>query len=219
MKLRNKVAVVTGASRGIGHEVAVALAAEGAHIIAIARTIGGLEELDDRINKAGGSATLVPLDITDTAKLQALGPNLLSRYNQIDYLVSAAGYLDKLTSVAQSNADFWAKTMATNVTANITLIQTLHPLLKNAPNSRSLFLRADPALNGKPFWGYYNGSYAALKTIVDSYAEENPDMWIKTFVPYSTQTRLRDQAYPGLKDEGQTPAQTARQIVDYLLAA
>ncbi len=218
MPLKNKVAVVTGASRGIGKAVALELAQRGAHVIAIARTIGGLEELDDQIIKAGGSATLVPLDITDNAKLQALGPNLLSRYNQIDYLVAAAGYLDKLTSVAQSNIDFWAKTMATNVTANITLIQTLHPLLKNAGDARSLFLRADPTMLGRPFWGYYGASYAALKVLIDSYSEENTDMWIKTFVPNATQTRLRDQAYPGLKD-GQTPEQTAQQIVDYLLAA
>ncbi len=125
-----KTAVVTGASRGIGYATALELAKRGAHVIAIARTIGGLEELDDAIKQAGGTATLVPLDVTDTGKLQALGPSLSSRFKQIDIVVSAAGYLEKLTSVAQSPAEHWTRAIATNATAHITLIQTLHPLLK-----------------------------------------------------------------------------------------
>lgn len=214
--LQGKVAVVTGASRGIGRATAFALGQRGAHVIAIARTIGGLEELDDAIKAAGGSATLVPLDLTDTPKLQALGPSLISRYPQIDYLVSAASYLNKLSPIAIGPQDYWPRTMATNVTANITLIQTLYPLLKNAPQSRSVFLSADPAVIGKEFWGYYGASYAALNAIVQSFANENPEMWVKTFVPKATQTRMREQAFPGRLD-GQSPEQTAAELLTFLL--
>jgi NAD(P)-dependent dehydrogenase (short-subunit alcohol dehydrogenase family) len=177
--LKNKVAVVTGASRGIGRAVALALAEKNIHIIAIARTIGGLEELDDLIKAKGGTATLVPLDVLDNAKLQELGPSLMARYPQIDYLISSAAYLDKLTSVATSPIDIWNKTITTNVTANITLIQTLYPLLKQSPHSRSLFLTGDKNLSGQAYWGFFMASQMALENIVQSFAAENPDMWIK----------------------------------------
>lgn len=216
MELKDKVAVVSGASRGIGYATALALAKKGAHVIAIARTVGGLEELDDEIQAAGGSATLVPLDITDTAKLQALGPQLITRYQKIDFLVSAAGYLEKLTAIALGPADYWPKAVAANVTSVVTLIQTLHPLLKNARHSRSLFLTADPQVIGKPYWGFYGASFAAMNAIVASHAAENPEMWIKTFAPQPTQTRLREEAYPGRLD-AQTPHETAQQVVDVLL--
>lgn len=217
MIFKDKVAVVTGASRGIGRATALALAEQGAHVIAIARTIGGLEELDDEIKSKGGSATLVPLDLTDTSKLQALGPNLIARYPSLDVLVSAAGYLDKLMPVALASQDFWPKTIATNVTANITLIQTLYPLLKRAPHSRSVFLTADPDKIGKPFWGFYGASFAALNAVVDSLAAENPEMWIKKFIPKETQTRLREQAYPGRLD-GQAAEKTAKELMEFISA-
>ncbi len=215
MTSEGKVAVITGASRGIGRAAALALAGQGVHIIAIARTVGGLEELDDAIKAKGGSATLVPIDITDNAKLQALGPNLIQRYPHIHYFIAAAGHLDKLSAIAIGSQENWPRTMATNVTANITLIQTLHPLLKNTPGSRSVFLTADPEVIGKAFWGYYGASNAALKAIVESYAQENPEMWIKTFTPKATRTRLREQAYPGRLD-GQTPEQAAQELLDFL---
>lgn len=213
---QNKIAVVTGASRGIGRATALALANNGAHVVAIARTIGGLEELDDEIKKTGkGSATLVPLDVTDTPKLQALGPSLIARYPKIDVLISSAGYLEKLTSIAGAPQGYLPRVLATNVTANVNLIQTLHPLLRNAPDSRSVFLTADEDIMGKAYWGYYGASFAALKALVHSYAAENPEMWIKTFTPKPTQTRLRAEAYPGLTN-GQTPEQTAADILQYL---
>lgn len=212
--LKNKVAIVTGASRGIGYATALELAKQGAHVIAIARTIGGLEELDDAIQKIGGTATLVPLDITDTTKLQALGPSLVSRFKQVDIVVAAAGYLSKLTPIAQSPTDHWNRAIATNATANVHLIQTLHPLLKQASDARVVFLTDDSGEN-KPYWGFYAASKAALKSVVASYAAENPEMTITTFTPKATQTRLREEAYPGRKD-GQTTKQAAQEIFAFL---
>lgn len=214
-KFSDKTVVVTGASRGIGYETALELAKRGAHVIAIARTIGGLEELDDAIQQAGGSTTLVPLDITDTAKLQELGPSLSARFKKIDLVIGAAGYLSKLTSIAQSPMDHWTRALATNATANITLIQTLHPLLKQSATPQAVFLTADEATADKPYWGFYAASKAALNAIVASYAAENPEMDIRTFTPAPTQTRLRDEAFPGLKG-AQTPRQTALELIDSL---
>lgn len=213
--LTGKTAIVTGASRGIGYATALELAKRGAHVIAIARTIGALEELDDAIKQTGGSATLVPLDVTDTAKLQALGPSLISRFKQIDILISGAAYLEKLTSIAQSPMDHWTRAMATNATANIVLIQTLHPLLKQSPHAQAVFLTADETTFGKAYWGFYTASKAALKAIVDSYAAENPEMSITTYTPATTKTRLFQEAFPGV-NKGQTPEETAQDILAFL---
>lgn len=218
-QFQNKVAVVTGASRGIGYQTALQLAKQGAHVIAIARTIGGLEELDDEIQKNGGSATLVPLDITDTKALQALGPSLIARFPKIDIVVGAAAYLDKLTSVAQGPLENWNRAMATNATANITLIQTLHPLLKQSDAPRAVFLTENDANIGRAFFGFYGASKAALNAFVSSYAAEHPELNISTFTPSATTTRLRSEAFPG--DTGavvQNAEQTATEVLSYLAA-
>jgi NAD(P)-dependent dehydrogenase (short-subunit alcohol dehydrogenase family) len=208
-------AVVTGASRGIGYQTALQLAKQGAHVIAIARTIGGLEELDDEIKKAGGSATLVPLDITDNKALQSLGPSLVSRFPKIDLVVSAAAHLDKLTSVAQGPLEQWTRAINTNATANITLIQTLHPLLKQSEHAQAVFLTENPENIGRAFFGFYGASKAALEAFVKSYAAENPEMNISTFTPAPTATRLRDEAFPGDKPD-QTAKETAKELLKSL---
>lgn len=210
-------AVVTGASRGIGYQTALQLGKQGAHVIALARTIGGLEELDDEIQKAGGSATLVPIDITDTKALQALGPSLISRFPKIDLVIGAAGYLDKLTSVAQGPLEQWTRAIATNATANITLIQTLHPLLKQSPNPQAVFLTENPKNIGRAFFGFYGASKAALEAFVNSYAAENPEMNISTFTPSPTATRLRDEAFPGDKPE-RNAEETAKELLTTLFS-
>lgn len=210
---KNKVVVITGASRGIGYHTALELGKRGAHVIAIARTVGALEELDDEIQQAGGTTTLVPLDITDTKALQALGPNLVTRFPKIDLVIGAAGYLDKLTSVAQSSLEHWNRALATNTTANITLIQTLHPLLKQADKPQAIFLTMDEKYIGKAFWGFYSASKAALEALVQSYAAENPEMSIRTFTPAPTKTRLRAEAFPGNHD-AQEASKTAKELVD-----
>jgi len=214
---QNKTVVVTGASRGIGRAIAESFGTQGAHVIAVARTIGGLEELDDAIKKSGGSATLVPLDVTDTGKLQQLGPQLIGRFPKIDLVVGAAGYLGKLTSVAQGPMEHWTRSLATNVTANLTLIQTLHPLLKNAENPRAVFLSADSAIMGKAYWGFHSASKAALEALVQSYANENPEMAIELWTPPVTKTRLLEEAYPGdTKIKMKTPEETASEFMAYL---
>jgi len=210
--LKNKTVVVTGASRGIGYQTALELGKRGAHVIAIARTIGGLEELDDEIKKAGGSATLVPLDITDTKALQALGPSLIGRFPKIDMVIGCAAYLDKLTSVAQGPMEHWTRAIATNATANITLIQTLHPLLKQAEQPQAIFLTLDEKSIGKAFWGFYSASKAALEALVKSYAAENPEMSIRTFAPVPTKTRIHTEAYPG-NDNVQDASETAKELL------
>lgn len=210
-----KIAVVTGASRGIGYALALALAAQNYHIIALARTIGALEELDDSIQHTGGSATLVPIDITDTKALQALGPNLVTRFKHIDLVVGAAGYLSKLTSIAQGPMDHWTRALATNTTANFVLLQTLHPLLKQAQNPCALFLTSNPEYHGRAYWGMYAASKAALNAMVASYNAENPSIDAFTYAPVATRTRLRDEAYPG-NPQGQSPEQTANDIMSIL---
>lgn len=212
---KDKVIVVTGASRGIGYHTALELGKRGAHIIAIARTIGALEELDDEIRKHGGSTTLVPLNITDNAALQSLGPSLVTRFPAVDMVISAAGYLGKLTSVAQGPLEQWTRALTTNTTANITLIQTLHPLLKQAENPKAVFLSADPQYFDRAFFGFYGASKAALNAIVNAYGHENPEVKTAIFTPKPTATRLRDEAFPGNKD-AQSPQQTANELIDFI---
>ena len=212
----SRVAVVTGASRGIGRAVALELAARGYHVIAIARTIGALEELDDRISAQGGSATLVPVDVSDVRALQALGPSLLSRYKHIDLVVSAAGYLSKLTSIAQGPMDHWTRALAINTTANLVLLQTLHPLLQQAEKPKAVFLTSDERYNGRAYWGFYSASKAAMESLVNSYAAENPSIDAFVYAPAPTKTRLRDVAYPGDPQGGQSPEQTAQDILSAL---
>jgi len=211
-QLKNKVAVVTGASRGIGYQTALELAKQGAHVIAIARTIGGLEDLDTEIQKAGGSATLVPLDVTDTKALQSLGPTLISRFPKVDIVIGAAAYLDKLTSVAQGPLEQWTRAIATNATANITLIQTLHPLLRQSENPQAVFLTENEQNIGRAFFGFYGASKAALEALVKSYAAEHPEISIRTFTPAPTSTRLREEAFPGIKAKN-TAEDTAKKLL------
>lgn len=212
---KNKTIVVTGASRGIGYHTALELAKRGAHVVAIARTIGALEELDDEIKKHGGTATLVPLNITDNAALQSLGPSLVTRFPSVDLVIGAAGYLGKLTSVAEGPLEQWTRAIATNATANITLIQTLHPLLKQSKDAKAVFLSADPQYFDRAFFGFYGASKAALNALVNAYAHEHPEIKAATFVPKPTATRLRDEAYPG-NPNAQAPQQTALELIEFI---
>lgn len=220
MTIAGKNVVVTGASRGIGRAIAEKLGIGGAHVIAVARTVGGLEELDDAIRAGGGpAATLVPLDVTDTGALRELGPQLSGRFPHIDMVVSAAGYLGKLTNIAQGPAEHWIRAMNTNVTANLTLIQTVHPLLKNAANPRAVFLTAHESVIGKEFWGFYGASKAALIAMAKSYAAENPDISVDIWCPPTTKTRLFEEAFPGqVAIKLKTPLETADAFLQRLAA-
>jgi NAD(P)-dependent dehydrogenase (short-subunit alcohol dehydrogenase family) len=215
-RLENRVAVVTGASRGLGRAIALTLAKEGAHIIALARTQGGLEELDDEINNIGGSATLVPSDIKDYAAIDRLGAAIFERWKKLDVLIGNAGILGKLTPLGHVDPKVFEDVMAVNVTANWRLIRSLDPLLRAADAGRAVFVTSGAAQNPMPYWGPYSISKAALESMVRTYAAENNSTTVRAncFSPGPTRTRMRAQAMPGEDPETlPTPEDVAAQLV------
>ena len=197
--LVGKIALVTGASRGLGRAAALALAKQGCHIIATARTQGGLEELDDEIKAAGSSATLVPMNITDYACIDRLGAAIFERWKKLDILVGNAGVLGKLTPVAHLDQSVWDNVMAVNVTANYRLLRSLDPLLRAAPHGRAVFVTSGVAHSTPAYWGAYSISKAALEAMVKTYAAETITTTVKAnmFSPGPTRTRMRAEAMPG----------------------
>ena len=198
-KLANRIAVVTGASRGLGRATALALAREGAHVIAMARTQGGLEELDDEIKKLGGSATLVPADLKDFAAIDRLGAAIFERWKKLDILVGNAGVLGKLTPLAHADQKMWDEVMAVNVTANWRLIRSLDPLLRASDAGRAVFVSSAAARKCLAYWGPYSISKAALEAMVKTYAAEIATTGTRAncFNPGPTRTRMRATAMPG----------------------
>ncbi|MGI9464773.1 MAG: SDR family NAD(P)-dependent oxidoreductase, partial [Aestuariivirgaceae bacterium] len=170
--LENRIAVVTGASRGIGYAIARQLAMNGAHIIAVARTVGGLEDLDDEITRAGGTATLVPADLQDHAAIDQLGAAIHERWGKLDILVGNAGVLGKLTPLGHLEPKVWDEVMAVNVTANWRLIRSLDPLLQRSDAGRAVFVSSGAAHDIHAYWGAYSISKAALEAMVKTYAAE-----------------------------------------------
>ncbi len=199
--LSGRIAVVTGASRGIGRSVARALGAAGAHVIAIARTVGGLEELDDEIRAAGGeSATLVPLDLTDFEAIDRLGLAIYERWGKLDILVGNAGLLGQLSPLGHIDPKVWNETMTVNVTANWCLIRSLDPLLRQSDAGRAVFFTSGAAHSCKPFWGVYSASKAALEAMVRTYAAETgriTPVRANLFNPGPVRTAMRAAAMPG----------------------
>jgi NAD(P)-dependent dehydrogenase (short-subunit alcohol dehydrogenase family) len=197
--LTGKVALVTGASRGIGAAAAEALAAAGAHIIAVARTVGGLEALDDKIKAKGGTATLVPLDLTDYEGIDRLGGALYERFGKLDVLLGNAGVLGPLSPLGHIDPKQWDNVLSVNVTANWRLIRSMDPLLRLSDAGRAIFVTSGAATNVRAFWGPYAVSKAALDALVRSYAEEtkNTPVRVNVFNPGSTRTKMRAQAMPG----------------------
>lgn len=198
-RLEGRVALVTGASRGLGRSAAVALAREGAHIIATARTEGGLTELDDEIKAVGGSATLVPVDIKDMPAIDRLGGAIFERWKKLDILVGNAGVLGKVTPMAHVDPKVWDEVMAVNVTANYRLIRSMDPLLRLSDAGRAVFVTSGLAHKCWAYWGPYSVSKAALEAMVKTYAAENATTSIRAncFSPGATRTRMRAQAMPG----------------------
>ena len=195
----DKVALVTGASRGLGRAAALALAKQGAHIIATARTQGGLEELDDEIKAAGSSATLVPMDITDYPAIDRLGAAIFERWKKLDILIGNAGLLGKLTPLPHIEPKSWDDVMAVNVTANYRLIRSMDPLLRLAPAGRAIFMTSGLAYKCFPYWGTYSISKAALEAMVKTYASEMETSSVRAncFSPGPTRTKMRATAMPG----------------------
>ncbi len=215
-RLEGRVALVTGASRGLGASIAVALAKEGAHIIATARTEGGLTELDDQIKAAGGSATLVPLDIKDFAGIDRLGAAIFERWKKLDILVGNAGVLGKLTPMAHVEPKMWDDVMGVNVTANYRLIRSLDSLLRASDAGRAIFVSSGLAQKCWAYWGPYSISKAALEAMVKTYANEIATSTVRAncFSPGATRTKMRATAMPGEDPESLPhPDEVAAQIV------
>jgi NAD(P)-dependent dehydrogenase (short-subunit alcohol dehydrogenase family) len=200
-RLKGRVALVTGASRGLGAAVAKRLAAEGAHIVALARTQGGLTELDDAIQAAGGEpATLVPLDLTKPDDIDAMGAALYERFGRLDILVGNAGVLGTLSPAGHFTKEVWAEVMAVNLTANWRLIRCFDQLLRRSDAGRAVFITCAQGRAHTPYWGAYAASKAALETLVKTWAAEVADvspLRVNLVDPGPMRTRLRARAFPG----------------------
>jgi len=197
--LDNRIALVTGASRGIGRAVALELARQGAHVIALARNTAGLEELDDVIRSQGGEATLVPLDLRDGEAIPRLAGVIAERWRRLDILVGNAGVLGTLTPVHQINPQHWLEAIDVNVNANLRLIQFLDPLLKQSDAGRAIFITSGAVQHLRPYWGTYSTSKAALEALVKTYAHENATtrLRVNLFSPGPVRTIMRAKAFPG----------------------
>ncbi|CAN5512399.1 SDR family NAD(P)-dependent oxidoreductase [soil metagenome] len=197
--LASRIALVTGASRGIGYATALALAKAGAHIIAVARTQGGLEELDDAIRTEGGSATLVPLDITDSDGIARLGAALNERHGKLDILVGNAGVAGTSSPLGHTELKRWTDSMALNATANFQLIRCMEPLLKLSDAGRAVFITSAAAGITPAYMGPYAASKAALDALVRVWAAETATTAIRVnlFSPGPVRTRMRATVFPG----------------------
>jgi NAD(P)-dependent dehydrogenase (short-subunit alcohol dehydrogenase family) len=198
--LAGKIALVTGASRGIGRAAALALAGAGAHVVAVARTQGALEELDDEIRALTGQpATLVPLDLGDADAIDQLGFTLYQRYGRLDVLVHAAALLGAVTPVAHIEPAMWDKVVAVNLTSTFRLIRTTEPLLRAAERPRAIFLTTGLAGAARAFFGMYGATKAALENLVQTWADELEQTPVRAVLlsPGPMRTAMRAQAFPG----------------------
>ncbi|MBB4065569.1 SDR family NAD(P)-dependent oxidoreductase [Gellertiella hungarica] len=197
--LKGRIAVVTGASRGIGYFTALELAKAGAHVVACARTVGGLEELDDAIKAVGGSATLVPFDLTDMKAIDGLGGAIYERWGKLDIMVANAGVLGVISPIGHVEAKVFEKVMAVNVTATWRLIRSLDPLLTRSDQGRAILLSSSAAHKCAPFWGPYSASKAAVEALARTWAGESQrtPLRVVSVDPGGTRTAMRAQAFPG----------------------
>jgi NAD(P)-dependent dehydrogenase (short-subunit alcohol dehydrogenase family) len=204
--LEGRIALVTGASRGIGAAVAVELARLGAHVVITARTQGGLEQTDDAVRALGGSATLLPLDLHEGVQVDAIGPSLFERFRRLDVLVHNAGALGRLTPVPHILPNDWADVVAVNVSAAWRLIRSSAPLLQAASAGRAVFVTSGRARDPKAYWGAYGATKAAMEHLVLTWADEvkTSRLRVNLFDPGPVATRLRRQAMPG-EDQSALP--------------
>ena len=218
--LSDRIALVTGASRGIGAAIALELAQSSAHVVAVARTVGGLEALDDKIKAAGGSATLVPLDVKDRDGIARLALALNDRYRQLDVLVGNAGVLGPLSPLPHVETKDWDNLLAVNVTANWQLIRCMDPLLQRSQAGRAVFLTSSVAYLGRAYWGPYAASKTALDALVRTYAAENATTTVRAnlFSPGPVRTRMYLSAFPGADPATlPTPEKIAKAILPLCL--
>jgi NAD(P)-dependent dehydrogenase (short-subunit alcohol dehydrogenase family) len=205
-----RIILVTGASRGIGRAAAVGLAATGAHLILVARTVGGLEETDDAVRAAGGSATLVPLNLRDFEGLDRLGASIFERWGRLDAFFGNAGVLGAMTPLAHLEPKVFDELVQVNVTANWRLIRSLDPLLRCSEAGRVLFMSSSVARRPRPFWGGYAMTKAAVESLALTYAAECADTAIRVNIldPGRVRTAMRAKAMPG-EDPETLPAPEA----------
>lgn len=198
-RLAGKIALVTGASRGIGAAVAVRFAQEGAHLVLAARTVGGLEEVDDRIRTAGGTATLVPLDLRDFIKIDELAAAIYGRFERLDILVGNAAEFGTFSPLGHIDPKLWQEIVDLNLTANWRLIRAMDPLLRVAPHGRAIFVTSGIARNPRAYWGPYAVSKAGLEVLVKTYAAETATTNVRANLigPGVVRTRLRARVFPG----------------------
>ena len=218
--LADRIALVTGASRGIGAALALELAYAGAHVVAVARTVGGLEELDDQIKAFGGTTTLVPLDLRDLDGIARLALALNERYQRLDVMVGNAGIGGPSSPLGHVEPKDWDAVLAVNLTANWQLIRTMDPLLKRAPAGRVVFITSGSAHNARAYRGPYSVSKAGLETLARTYANETAttNVRINLFSPNPTRTRMRAAIMPGEDPMTlPTPEEVARAIVPLCL--
>ena len=197
--LTGRTALVTGASRGIGRATSLGLATLGAHVVLTARAQGALEEVDDAIRAAGGTATLLPLDLKSADTIDPLGPSLHARFGRLDILVHNAGALGKLTPAGHIRPADFAECVAVNLSASYRLIRTCAPLLAASDAGRAVFVTTSVARKPRAFWGAYGATKAGMENLVLSWADEveNTALRVNLFDPGRTATRMRAQAFPG----------------------
>ena len=198
--LSGRVALVTGATRGIGRAGALHLAAAGAQVIAVGRTQGALEELDDEVRSIGGPRpTLVPMDLTEGAGIDQLGFEIHQRHRRLDILVHAAAMLGGLRPVAHIDPALWDKIVGLNLTSVYRLIRSLEPLLRASDGARAIFLTSGRSVRPKAFWGSYAATKAGLEALVRCWADEVETSAIRAVIldPNQMRTKMRAEAYPG----------------------
>jgi len=199
-QLDGKIALITGATRGIGAGAALSLAREGAHIIMVGRTTGALEEMDDAVREAGGEATLVPMNLTDFSAIDRLGAHVAKTWGKLDILIGNAGILGPMSPIGHIPPKEWDQLMAVNVTANYRLIRSFDPLLKAADAARAIFVTSGVAQNCRAYWGGYATSKAALNCLVKTYALEianTTNIKANILNPGPIRTSMRAAAMPG----------------------
>lgn len=215
--LSGRLAVVTGASRGIGRAAALSLARAGAHVIAVARTQGGLEELDDEIRAAGGAATLVPVDLKDFEAIDRLGAAIHERWGKLDVLLANGAILGPISPLGHVLPKAWDEAFAVNVTANWRLIRSLDPLLRASDAGRALFVTSGASWKNLAYWGPYSATKAALNSIAMTYTAETAATPVKVMLvnPGPLRTRMREMAMPG---EDPMTLKTPEELAPHIVA-
>ena len=214
--LDGKLALVTGASRGIGAATAEALAREGAHVILVARSAQALEEVEDRIHQAGGSATIAPLDLTEADSIGKLGAAVSSRWDKLDIMVLNAAMLGSLTPVEHIDAKEYSRILTLNVGANQALIATFDQLLRKADRADIVGVTSSVGHEPRAFWGAYGSSKAALENLLGAYADETEHtgrIRVHVVDPGATRTRMRQLAFPGEEPESVKPPETVAEAI------